>query len=189
MNALRMLCAVVGLLVWTAEAAAQPADSGASTAPPAPKREIEISLLGAFGLGSNVDDSTVNRYGKGLGLRAGITLKAPRLYLGGSFLRFFGEEDDSGKYYTATFDAHVGYDFRLFDERLLIRPELAFGVAQAVSIQSDNAGYPLTPHLAPGLLAGLRLPPVLVSAEIRRDTVPRDWANSVTFMVGAGVVF
>jgi len=156
---------------------------------PAPvRREFELSILGAVGMGGNVDDSTVNRYGPGVGARGGITLKDPRVHLGGSFVRFFGTEDQTGKYYTNTFDLHLGYDLRFLDDHLLVRPEFAFGAAQAVSIQSDNAGYPLAAHLAPGVLLGLRLKPVLAFAQVRRDIVIGDWANSVSVLFGVGAI-
>jgi hypothetical protein len=73
--------------------------------------------------------------------------------------------------------------------RIVVRPQLAFGVAQIVTIQSDNAGYPLGYHLAPGALVAVRLPPVLVSAEVRRDMVPGQWPTALTVMLGAGAVF
>jgi hypothetical protein len=159
-----------------------------SNAHGAERAEVEIAILGGFGHGGSVDDSSVNRYGPGLGARAGVTLKAPRLYLGGSFVRFLGNEEGGSEYYTATLDALIGYDFRLLREHLLLRPEIGLGVAQAVTIQPDNVGYPLTPHFAPGLLAGLRLSPLLVFAEVRGD-LSLDWANSVTGLIGAGVIF
>ncbi|HEY3496712.1 MAG TPA: hypothetical protein VGK73_18560 [Polyangiaceae bacterium] len=168
---------------------AAPAQAGAA-AEPREQAEVEILALAAFGAGGSVDDDPTNRYGLGFGARAGVTLRRPRLYLGGSLVRFLGEESGTGKHYTATLDFHAGYDLRLVHELLLIRPELALGVAQAVTIQSDNAGYPLAPHVAPGLLAGVRLNPLLVFAEIRGDfVIGSDWSNSFTTLLGAGVIF
>jgi hypothetical protein len=154
-----------------------------------PRTEVGVSLLGAFGAGGRFEDNPINRYGLGLGLRGGVTLKGSSLYLGGSFIRFFGDEDQSGRFYTSTLDAEVGYDFRLLHDLLVVRPELALGVAQPVTIQADNAGYLLGFHWAPGLLVGMRLPPLLVSAEVRYDVIPDDWSNAVTFVLGGGLVF
>jgi hypothetical protein len=191
---LAFLLVLAPISAWAAAAPAQPIERtprDVLSEKPALelKRDVEVMLQGAFGFGGNVDDSNVNRYGPGVGARAGVTLKAPRMYVGGSFVRFFGAEDQTGKYYTTTADLHLGYDFRVLDERLLIRPELAGGVAQAVLIQSDNAGYPLTGHLAPGVLVGLRMKPVLAFAQLRYDTVPGEWSNSFTLLVGAGGLF
>lgn len=73
---------------------------------------------------------------------------------------------------------------------IAIRPQLALGLAQAVTIQSDNAGYPLALHAAPGVWLALRLRPLLISAEARRDFVFDDsWPNATTLLLGVGVVF
>jgi hypothetical protein len=82
----------------------------------------------------------------------------------------------------------LGYDFRLLRE-LSIRPQVALGLARVVTIQSDNAGYPLGFHWAPGLVVALRLPPLRVTVEARRDMVPGEWSDAATFMLGAGAVF
>jgi hypothetical protein len=153
------------------------------------RTEMAVSLLAAYGAGGRFEDNAVNRYGFGFGARAGATLKSPRIYLGVSFIRFLGGQDPSGKFYTSTLDAEFGYDIRLLRDLLLIRPELGLGVAQPATIQSDNAGYPLDFHWAPGLLVGFRLAPILISAEFRRDMVPDQWSNAATFMFGAGALF
>jgi hypothetical protein len=188
---------LAGLLGLAAPAAADAAAPDAASPSPrsasgdTPRREIEVLLVGGYGAGGSVDDNPINRYGAGFGARAGVTLRAPRLYFGGSLIRFLGNEGDTGKYFTTTLDAHAGYDFRLIGALLLIRPELAFGVAQTAAIQSDNAGYPLTPHLAPGLLAGVRLPPLLAFAQVRGDFMPGtdEWSDAVTALFGAGAIF
>jgi hypothetical protein len=185
----RILLASLACLACSARAAAEPGEPPASSPDAERSTDVEVLLQGAYGAGGHVDDSTINRFGPGIGVRAGVTLKSPRLYFGGTFVRFFGDEDGSGEYYTATLDAHVGYDLRLLRELLVIRPELAFGVAQTVTIQADNAGYPLAAHLAPGLLVGLRLRPLFAFAEVRADLLPSGWSNSVTALAGAGVVF
>lgn len=180
---------VAAFVAWTAPAAAEVgALPHAQTEGPA-EAEIGVSLITAFGAGGRFEDNAINRYGLGLGVRAGVTLGAPRLYLGGSFIRFMGGQDQSGEFYTSTLDAEVGYEFRLVDEIILIRPQLAIGVAQAVTIQSDNEGYPLALHGAPGILLGVRLAPVLISAEVRRDLVAAEWSNAATFMLAAGAAF
>jgi hypothetical protein len=153
------------------------------------RSEFGVSLLGAYGAGGRFEDNAVNRYGLGFGGRVGVTLKAPNLYLGASFIRFVGGEDRSSRFYTSTLDVELGYDLRLLQGRLVIRPELALGLAQPVTIQPDNAGYPLAVHWAPGLLVGMRLRPILVSAEARRDMVPGNWSSAITFVLGCGVVF
>ncbi|HKO49829.1 MAG TPA: hypothetical protein VJV79_18995 [Polyangiaceae bacterium] len=152
------------------------------------KLESSASLLAGYGAGEQFEDDTRNNYGLALGGRAGVTLAAPRLYFGLSFLHFSGYEETWQKRYTNTLDAEFGYEFRLLRERLLIRPQLALGVAQAVTIQSDNAGYPLTFHCAPGVLVGARVGPLLISVEYRRDLVPDQWPSSNSVLFGAGLM-
>lgn len=176
-------------VAWTARAAADVAGPPNSQTEDPAEAEIGVSLITAFGAGGRFEDNAINRYGLGFGVRAGVTLGAPRLYLGGSFIRFIGGQDQSGEFYTSTLDAEVGYEFRLLDEILVIRPQLGLGVAQTVTIQSDNEGYPLALHGAPGFLLGVRLAPVIISAEVRRDLVPGEWSNAATFMVAAGAAF
>jgi len=151
------------------------------------KTEYSISFLAGYGAGEQFEDDDSNRYALALGARAGLTLQAPRLYFGLSFLHFGGSEAPSGERFTNTLDAEFGYEFRLLRDRLLIRPQLALGVAQAVTIQSDNSGYPLGFHWAPGVMAGVRLAPVLFTAEYRRDIVTDDWPSSNTVLFGCGL--
>jgi hypothetical protein len=179
-------------MAWLSSAAsAAAAEVGeTSDAEHASAVQLSFSILAGFGAGGRFEDNDVNRYGVGFGGRVGVTLEAPRLYLGASFIRFLGGEDASGEFYTSTLDAEVGYDFSLLSGLFVVRPELALGVAQAVTIQSDNAGYPLTLHWAPGLLIGVEaFPQLLVTAEIRLDMVPDQWSNAGSFLLGAGVRF
>jgi len=175
----------VGLwgVVWAAPALADEANAKAPG-----KVEYSAELLGGYGVGNQFEDDNKNRYGLALGVRAGLTLAAPRLHFGLSFLHFNGSDGPAGRRYTNTLDTELGYDFRLLKERLLIRPALALGVAQAVTIQSDNAGYPLVFHWAPGILVGARLAPLLLTAEYRYDLVPDSWPSSNTLLFGVGFV-
>jgi hypothetical protein len=152
------------------------------------KTDHSVSLLAGYGAGEQFEDDERNDYGLALGARVGLTLAAPRLYFGLSFLHYGGYEETSQKRYTNTLDAEVGYEFRLLRERLLIRPQLALGLAQAVTIQSDNSGYPLVFHAAPGVLVGARVGPVLISVEYRRDMVHDEWPSSNTVPFGAGLM-
>ncbi len=170
-------------LGWTTAALA---DEGAADKPV--KTEYGISLLVGYGAGGQFEDDARNRYGFALGARAGLTLAAPRLYFGLSFLHFNGYKQPSEERHTSTLDGEFGYDFQLLQERLLIRPQLALGVAQAVTIQPDNSGYPLTFHWAPGVLVGVRVGPVLISAEYRRDLVPDQWPSSNSVLFGCGLL-
>jgi hypothetical protein len=195
-------------LAWVSVAAAQEgaAQEGAAqvaarreAAPRLPRPEprasatssavLSATLLAAFGVGGRFEDSDVNRYGRGLGARVGVSLDRPGVYLGGSLVRFFGDEDGSGEYYTVTLDAEAGYDISLAGGLLFLRPMLALGVAQLATIQPDNAGYPLALHGAPALLLGARRAPLLVSFEARNDVVAGSWSNALTLALGAGAEF
>jgi hypothetical protein len=177
-----VLWASIGALGWTTAALA---DDGSAKRPS--KTDYSVSLLAGYGAGEQFQDDERNNYGFALGARAGLTLAAPRLYFGLSFLHFSGYETWQ-KRYTNTLDAEFGYEFRLLRERLLIRPQLALGVAQAVTIQSDNAAYPLALHWAPGVLVGGRVGPVLISVEYRRDIVAEEWPSSNSVLFGAGLM-
>lgn len=168
---------------WTTAALA---DEGPAKKPA--KTEHSISLLAGYGAGEQFEDDARNRYGLAFGARAGVTLPAPRLYFGLSFLHFSGYENPSQKVHTSTLDGEFGYEFRLLQERLLIRPELALGVAQAATIQPDNAGYPLGFHWAPGVLLGLRVAPLLITAEYRRDMLASEWPSSNSVLFGCGLM-
>ncbi len=94
------------------------------------------------------------------------------------------------EYRTRTLDIEVGYNFRLLRNLAVVRPKLALGVAPVDQIGDDYGGR-FAPHFhwAPGLLVGLRLSPILVSAEVRRDMLVGYWPSAVTFLLGCGVVF
>lgn len=175
------LWAAIGALGWSTAALA---DEAPTTRPN--KTDYSVTLLGGYGAGERFEDDSMNRYGLALGARAGLTLAAPRLYFGLSFLHYTGYET-SQKRYTNTLDAEFGYEFHLLRGRLLIRPQLALGVAQVVTLQSDNEGYPLGLHWAPGVLVGGRVGPVLLSVEYRRDMIPSEWPSSNTVLFGVGV--
>lgn len=178
-----VLGATIAAVVVTTGALAEPHfERGPS------RNDHSVSLLAGYGAGERFEDDERNNYGFALGARVGLTLAAPRLYFGLSFLHYSGYEDTSQKRYTNTLDAELGYEFRLFRERLLIRPQLALGLVQAVTLQPDNHGYPLTLHAAPGVLVGGRVGPVLISAEYRRDMVPDEWPSSNSILFGAGLM-
>ena len=170
-------------------AADTPAEAARSARPPQNRNEFPVELLVAWGAGWKVDDSTLNRYGLGFGARGGVTLGGPRMYFGASFVRFLGDETEGSKVYTVTLDAEIGYELGLAGKLLFLRPMAALGVAQPVTIQPDNEGYPLAFHVAPGLLAGVRVAPLLVSLEVRQDFVASDAGNATSLALGCGAVF
>jgi hypothetical protein len=176
-----LLAGVTAVAVSTGAVADEPPEGRPS------KIERSVSLLVGYGSGERFEDDERNNYGFALGARAGLTL-VPRLYFGLSFLHYSGYEETSQKRYTNTLDAELGYEFRLLRERVLIRPQLALGLAQAVTVQPDNGGYPLAFHVAPGVLVGGRVGPVLISVEYRRDMVPGEWPSSNSVLFGAGVM-
>jgi hypothetical protein len=75
-------------MAWTTAARAE------ADPPRAPaKTEHAISLLAGYGVGDRFEDDARNRYGLALGARAGLTLPAPRLYFGLSFVHFSGYDE------------------------------------------------------------------------------------------------
>ena len=176
--------AIVCSLGWTTAALAEEAPTKKPL-----KTEYNVSLLSGYGAGNQFEDDSSNRYGFALGARAGLTLAAPRLYFGLSFLNFSGFRDSTQKVHTNTLDAELGYEFRLLWELLLIRPQLALGAALPITTQSDNAGARLLFHWAPGVLVGVRVSPVLLTAEYRHDMTSDDWPSSNSVLFGAGLMF
>jgi len=186
MQAMRFRAALgasIWAIGWTTTALA---DEGSAKKPS--KTDYSVSLLAGYGAGERFEDDDRNNYGLALGARAGLTLAAPRLYFGLSFLHFSGYKDAWQKRYTMTLDAEFGYDFLLLREHLLIRPQLALGAAAAITAQTDNAGSALPFHWAPGVLVGGRVGPVLISAEYRRDMVTAAWPSSNSVLFGAGLL-
>jgi len=183
MNLRTFVWTCVSSVAWTTSALA---DDGAAAKPA--KTEYSVSLLAGYGAGEQFEDDTRNRYGVAIGARAGLTLAAPRLYFGLSFLHFGGYQEPAQEVHMNTLDGEFGYEFRLLRERLLIRPQLGLGFAQTVTIQPDNAGYPMGFHWAPGVLVGVRFAPLLISAEYRRDMVPSDWPSSNSVLLGFGLM-
>jgi len=169
-------------------AIAAPARAEEGPPKPAPQAEHGISLLAGYGAGERFEDDTKNRYGFALGARVGLTFAAPRLYLGLSFLHFSGYDEPSQKVHVSTLDGELGYELRLLQDRLLLRPQLLLGLAQPATIQPDNAGYPLAVHWAPGVLLGVRFTPVLFSAEYRRDFIPARWPSAHSVLFGCGLM-
>jgi hypothetical protein len=153
-----------------------------------PHTDVSLSLLGGYGFGGTFEDNDINRYQLAAGGRVGVTLAAPRVRFGASYVRFFGGERDGSRYFTSVLDLEVGYDFELLGDSFVLRPELGLGVAQPVTIQSDNSGYPLAFHVAPGVVGEFRLRPLALSVELREDMVPNS-ASATTALAGVGVVF
>ncbi len=124
-----------------------------------------------------------------LGAQAGLTLPAPRLYFGLSFSHYSGYTDLSQAVHMDALDVEFGYELYPLKERLFIRPQAALGAAQTVTIQSDNAGYPLAFHWAPGVVVGVRVALLLISAEYRREMIPGGWPSSNSVLFGCGLRF
>ena len=139
---------------------------------------------------------SVNGYGPGLGLSAGVTLPLS-LYIGASFDYFFGE--------TVSFNAgpdvsrgssqllaRVGYDLGLGP--LTLRPELGLGAL--FSNVKVEGGPPETPQheisangtvLAPALEAFFGLGTLNLNAEARYELVAGNNSNALVLGLGLGV--
>jgi len=184
---------LVWATLWYAACAAcvaRPASALAEEGPPKrpPQAEHGISLLAGYGAGERFEDDAKNRYGFALGARAGLTFAAPRVYVGLSFVHFSGYDVPSQKVHLSTLDGELGYELRVLQERLFLRPQLVLGVAQPATIQPDNASYPLAVHGAPGVLLDVRFTPVLFSAEYRRDLIPNRWPGAHSVLFGCGLM-
>lgn len=155
----------------------------------APSTDVSLTLLGGYGFGGTSEDNDVNRYQLAAGGRVGVTLAAPRLHFGASFVNFFGGEGNGNRSFTRILNLEVGYDFAVVGDSFVLRPELGLGVAEAITIQSDNSGYPLGFHVAPGVVGEFRFRPLALSVELREDIVVPAVANATTVLAGVGVVF
>jgi hypothetical protein len=149
-----------------------------------------------WGSSTGTQNETVNGYGPGLGLSAGVTLPLS-LYVGASFDYFFGE--------TVSFNAgpdvsrassqllaRVGYDLGLGP--LTLRPELGLGALfSKVKVEGgepETSDRDLTANgtvLAPALEAFFGLGLLNVNAEARYELVAGDNSNAVVLGLGLGV--
>lgn len=143
------------------------------------------------------EKESLNGYGPGLGLSAGVTLPMS-LYVGASFDYFFGE--------TASFSsgpdvsrassqllARVGYDLGVGP--LTLRPEL--GLGGLFSKVKVEGGPPEAPQeitangtvLAPAVEAFFGLGLLNVNAEARYELVAGDNSNALVLGLGLGLSF
>jgi hypothetical protein len=175
-------------LVGVASAASALAFSGSAQA--LPLLTLSGSVRGLYG--SSLEDSepvSLNPYGPGLGLRAGVTLPAS-LYLGASLDFFLGESDTIGgvKLSSSLLQvlANVGYDAGLGP--LTLRPSLGLGLAEssteAGSIDSSEGDFVLSPGAE--LIIGLGL--LSVSGEVRYNKIFADGAVD-GLILGLGLGF
>ena len=152
----------------------------------------------AVGWGSSTGTQyeTVNGYGPGLGLSAGVTLPLS-LYIGASFDYFFGE--------TVSFDAgpdvsrassqllaRVGYDLGLGP--VTLRPELGLGgLFSKVKVEGgepETSDREITANgtvLAPAVEAFFGLSLLNVNAEARYELVAGDNSNALVLGLGLGL--
>lgn len=150
----------------------------------------------AFGSGTGTQYETVNGYGPGIGLSAGVTLPLS-LYLGASFDYFFGEtvSFSSGPDVSRASSqllARVGYDLGLGP--LTLRPELGLGALFSnVKVEGgapDVSDRELTANgtvLAPALEAFFGLGLLNINAEARYELVAGDNSNGLILGLGFGV--
>jgi hypothetical protein len=127
---------------------------------------ITVALLGGYGYALEAP-SDVNPFGAGFGVRGGYNLDA--FYLGARFMIFLGDSEQiEGVEVSAnsiTIGLEAGYDIGLFDDFLVVRPELGFGLfsasieAMAVSggsqVPIDESSEDL--YIAPGLALLMRI--------------------------------
>lgn len=128
------------------------------------------SVRGLYG--SALGDATVNGYGPGFGLRAGVTLPAS-LYLGASFDYFVGESESvEGIDVSASVLqvlANVGYDAGLGP--ITLRPNLGFGLAQTEAELDGSSTSDGDFAVSPGVEAFIGLGLLTLSGEVRYNHV------------------
>jgi hypothetical protein len=135
---------------------------------------------------------TVNAYGPGLGLSAGVTLPLS-LYLGASYDYFFGETVSFGggpevSRSSSQLLARVGYDLGLGP--LTVRPELGLGalfshVKLEATMPAEHTANGTV--LAPAVEAFIGLGLLNVNAEARYEFVAGDNSNALVLGLGLGV--
>jgi hypothetical protein len=150
----------------------------------------------AVGSSTNTQYETVNGYGPGLGLSAGVTLPLS-LYLGASYDYFFGETVSfSGgpdvSRASSQLLARVGYDLGLGP--LTLRPELGLGALfSSVEVEGGEpeiSDRDLTANgtvLAPAVEAFFGLGLLNINAEARYELVAGDNSNALVIGLGLGL--
>lgn len=119
------------------------------------RERTSIGVLGGYGL--DLENSQLNMFGGGIGLRGGYTFK-PGFYLGGQLLYFFGESDvllDSEvSLNLVTLGVEAGYDAIV--EPFILRPSLGLGLGFVNNTSMELGGRDLGDdsstelYLAPG---------------------------------------
>jgi hypothetical protein len=149
-----------------------------------------------FSSGTQTHYKTVNGYGPGIGLSAGVTLPLS-LYLGASFDYFFGEtvSFSSGPDVSRASSqllARVGYDLGLGP--LTLRPELGLGAlfsnVKVEGGEPDVSNRELDANgtvLAPALEAFFSLGLLTINAEASYELVAGDNSNGLILGLGLGV--
>jgi hypothetical protein len=138
---------------------------------------------------SGTQYETVNAYGPGLGLSAGVTLPLS-LYVGASFDYFFGEtvSFSAGPKVSRTSSqllGRVGYDLGLGP--LTVRPELGLGALFSTVETPQNDLTANGTVLAPAVEAFIGLGLLNVNAEARYELVAGDNSNALILGLGLGV--
>lgn len=174
--------------------------TSARTAQALPLASVTGTLYGLYG--SGMGEGTVDAFGPGVGLQAGVALAS--FYIGASYQHFFGlkveetllSDPSVGIERTASLNmllGHVGYQAGLGP--LVLRPSLGLGyastdievltntVAQETRVSSDERDL----AVSAGAEARFGLGLLSACGELRYDTILREGANRSALIVGIGL--
>lgn len=172
----------------------------ATPARAAPKTEVTVAALAGYAEEIHtLDTGALNRYGYGVGARAGISTYG--IYAGLAFIHGFGTYESAAgpgvtyeaRYRTTLVAPELGWDLRL-GSRFTLRPyvsaamRFAYGytTVQGVTIDDNHTGI----AAVPGMLATVRFGDMFAGLDARmmltRVDVPRSWVPGVFGTVGWG---
>jgi len=118
----------------------------ATTTRTADAAPIEVELAGRAGVGTNPSDGSINPLGFGIGARGGLSIIG--IYGGLSLMYYTGGSDSvsipGGSVETSAhslmYGIEGGFNFRLLDDFLTLRPQLGIGNYNLTGKGSGNVG-------------------------------------------------
>ncbi len=135
---------------------------------------IEVELGAQAGLGSNPSNANVNPLGFGIGARGGVSIIG--IYGGLRAIYYLGGEEAGVKFHSLQYGIEGGFNIRLLDDLLTIRPQLGIGnytltaSGSIVGVNVDTSDSKL--YLEPGVVGYVSFGGLFVGADINLLAIP-----------------
>jgi hypothetical protein len=174
------ICGLAALMMTvTPSAFAQEAD--------APDEDRRASVAALLGFGIDLTSDDFNPFGFGLGANGGYSFDSG-LYLGGQFMYFFGESEDTAfgdvSANIVSLGVEGGYNLR-FDP-VIVRPTLQMGAAFYNADPGDDFS---SVYFAPGVTVIYPIDQFFVGGDARLWLVTGDTRTALSLLATAGITF